>query len=85
MYGGTSASAPMIASTYALAGTPSSSTQPGSVPYAHTGNLYDVTTGNNGTCSPTKLCTAGTGWDGPTGLGTPNGTTAFGGSRRRHR
>jgi hypothetical protein len=23
------------------------------------------------------LCTAGTGWDGPTGLGTPNGTAAF--------
>ena len=23
------------------------------------------------------LCTAGAGWDGPTGLGTPNGTAAF--------
>jgi subtilase family serine protease len=80
VYGGTSASAPIIASVYALAGTPSSTTKPPSTPYAHTGNLYDVTSGNNGTCSPSLLCTAATGWDGPTGLGTPNGTTAFGGS-----
>ena len=31
----------------------------------------------NGTCSPSYLCTAGPGYDGPTGLGTPNGTTGF--------
>jgi hypothetical protein len=80
VYGGTSASAPIIASVYALAGTPASTDKPGSVPYAHTGNLYDVTSGNNGTCSPSLLCTAAAGWDGPTGLGTPNGTAAFGGS-----
>jgi len=36
-----------------------------------------VTSGSNGSCSPSVLCTAGAGWDGPTGLGTPNGTTAF--------
>jgi hypothetical protein len=80
VYGGTSASAPIIASVYALAGTPSASTQPGSLPYAHTGNLNDVTSGNNGTCSPSLLCTAAAGWDGPTGLGTPNGLVAFGGT-----
>ena len=38
--------------------------------------------GSNGTCSPAVLCTAGAGWDGPTGLGTPNGTAAFSGGRR---
>jgi Putative Ig domain len=80
VYGGTSASAPIIAATYALAGTPSSTTKPPSTPYAHTANLFDVTSGNNGTCSPSLLCTAASGWDGPTGLGTPNGTTAFGGT-----
>ncbi len=80
VYGGTSASAPIIASTYALAGTPASGTNPASVPYAHTANLFDVTSGSNGSCSPTTLCKGGAGWDGPTGLGTPNGTTAFGGS-----
>ncbi len=77
VYGGTSASAPIIASVYALAGTPASTDHPASFPYAHTGNLNDVTTGNNGTCSPSLLCTAAAGWDGPTGLGTPNGTAAF--------
>ena len=80
VYGGTSAAAPIVASTYALAGTISSGTQPASLPYAHTANLYDVTTGNNGICSPSLLCTAAAGWDGPTGLGTPNGTAAFGGT-----
>jgi hypothetical protein len=39
-----------------------------------------VVSGSNGTCSPTVLCRAGAGWDGPTGLGTPNGTATFNGS-----
>ena len=77
VYGGTSASAPIIASTYALAGAPAATEKPASDPYAHTANLFDVTSGNNGTCAPAVLCTAGAGWDGPTGLGTPNGTAAF--------
>ena len=77
VYGGTSVSSPIIASVYALAGTPGSADTPAAYPYSHTGNLYDVTSGSNGSCSPSVLCTAGTGWDGPTGLGTPNGTAAF--------
>jgi len=76
VYGGTSASAPIIAAVYALAGTPGAADYAASYPYAHAGNLFDVTTGNNGSCGA-PLCTAGTGWDGPTGLGTPNGTAAF--------
>jgi hypothetical protein len=27
--------------------------------------------------APVQLCQSGTGWDGPTGLGTPNGLAAF--------
>jgi hypothetical protein len=77
VYGGTSASAPIIASVYALAGSPASTDKPASLPYSHTSSLFDVTSGNNGTCSPALLCTAAAGWDGPTGLGTPNGTAAF--------
>ncbi|MFE9557272.1 peptidase S8 [Streptomyces sp. NPDC006703] len=77
VYGGTSASSPIIASVYALAGTPAAGTSPASYPYAHTGSLNDVTSGANGSCSPAYLCTAGAGYDGPTGLGTPNGTAAF--------
>ncbi|MFJ9346899.1 putative Ig domain-containing protein [Streptomyces sp. NPDC101237] len=77
VYGGTSASSPIIAGVYALAGTPGSADYPAKYPYSHTGNLYDVTSGNNGSCSTSYFCTAGTGYDGPTGWGTPNGTTAF--------
>ena len=40
--------------------------------YAHASQFFDVTTGKNGTCSG-KMCNAGAGWDGPTGIGTPNG------------
>jgi hypothetical protein len=77
IYGGTSAAAPIIASVYALASTPGATEKPASDPYAHTANLYDVTIGNNGSCAQPLLCTAAAGWDGPTGLGTPNGTAAF--------
>ncbi|MFJ8361423.1 putative Ig domain-containing protein [Streptomyces sp. NPDC093984] len=77
VYGGTSASAPIIAGVYALAGTPGSSDYPAKYPYSHTTNLYDVTSGSNGSCSTSYFCTARTGYDGPTGWGTPNGTTAF--------
>jgi subtilase family serine protease len=74
--GGTSASAPIIAGVYGLAGNAAALTA-GSFPYAHTASLFDVTGGSNGTCSPAYLCTGGTGYDGPTGLGTPNGAGAF--------
>ncbi|MGN6606927.1 MAG: putative Ig domain-containing protein [Jatrophihabitans sp.] len=80
VYGGTSAAAPIVAGVYALAGTPAAGTAPASLPWAHAANLNDVTSGNNGTCSPSLLCTAAAGWDGPTGLGTPNSTAAFGGT-----
>jgi Putative Ig domain len=76
VFGGTSASAPIVASVYALAGTPGSGDYPASYPYSHPGNLFDVTSGSNGSCGAPQ-CTAGTGWDGPTGLGTPNGVAAF--------
>ncbi|MFG2553063.1 peptidase S8 [Streptomyces sp. NPDC048581] len=78
-FGGTSASAPIIAGVYALAGTPSSSAYPAQFPYAAAGTsaLNDVTSGNNGTCSTSYFCTARSGYDGPTGWGTPQGVAAF--------
>jgi Putative Ig domain len=79
VYGGTSVSAPIIASVYALAGVPNATDYAASYPYAHAANLFDVTTGNNGSCGA-PICQAGSGWDGPTGLGTPNGTAAFSGT-----
>jgi subtilase family serine protease len=78
VFGGTSASSPIIASVYALSGkTGSASTLANALPYANPGALNDVTSGSDGTCSPSQLCHARAGWDGPTGLGTPNGTGAF--------
>jgi subtilase family serine protease len=75
VFGGTSASAPIVASVYALAGD--SATVGAATPYARRTSLNDITTGSNGTCSPGYLCTAGPGYDGPTGLGTPNTAAAF--------
>ncbi len=75
VFGGTSVAAPLIASVYALAGNASDITA--SNPYSHPGSLFDVTSGSNGSCDVTYLCTGGTGFDGPTGLGTPNGVGAF--------
>ena len=78
VYGGTSVASPIIAATFALAGTPAAGTYPVTYPYAHPNLLNDVTSGSNGSCSPTPyLCTGVVGYDGPTGLGTPNGTSAF--------
>jgi subtilase family serine protease len=76
-FGGTSASSPIIAAVYALAGTPGSSDYPAQYPYKHTSSLNDVTSGNNGSCSTSYFCTATSGYDGPTGWGTPNGVSAF--------
>lgn len=76
VFGGTSVSSPIIASVYALAGN-ASSVNAASTLYSHTSNLYDVTSGSNGSCGGSYLCTATTGYDGPTGLGTPDGTAAF--------
>jgi subtilase family serine protease len=72
-YGGTSESAPIIASVYALAGAGYSN----ATPYQHAGSLFDITKGSNGSCPTTQWCNARAGWDGPTGLGTPNGTGGF--------
>ena len=76
--GGTSLSSPLIASAYALADDTSTISN-GSTPYAYRGTsaLHDVTTGSNGSCSASYLCNAGVGYDGPTGVGTPDGITAF--------
>ncbi|MFL5896776.1 MAG: peptidase S8 [Thermoleophilaceae bacterium] len=80
VFGGTSAAAPFIGGVYALGAKPANATSDygSSWPYANTGSLFDVTSGKNGSCRKSPyLCTAGAGYDGPTGLGTPNGAGAF--------
>jgi subtilase family serine protease len=74
VFGGTSVAAPLIGGVYGVNG---GSVNYGGDPYSHTGALFDVTSGSNGNCGGTYFCTAGAGYDGPTGLGTPNGVTAF--------
>ncbi|SFC18049.1 hypothetical protein SAMN04487968_104162 [Nocardioides terrae] len=71
--GGTSLSAPLIAAMYALAGN---HTDPFSV-YYKTAWLTDITSGATAGCDGSSRCTAGPGWDGPTGLGTPDGLAAL--------
>ncbi|MHA3702025.1 S53 family peptidase [Jatrophihabitans sp. YIM 134969] len=75
VYGGTSVAAPIIGAVYARSGNTSG--VPASVAYSNTGSLYDVTSGSNGRCSTKYLCTGVSGYDGPTGLGTPKGVGAF--------
>lgn len=75
VFGGTSVSSPIIASVYALAGNTASIDN--NYPYTHSSSLNDVTSGSNGSCSTSQWCNARVGWDGPTGLGTPNGIGAF--------
>jgi hypothetical protein len=70
--GGTSASSPFLAAAYALAGNAGNT--PADDIYTHTSDFYDVTSGTNASsCSPAYLCTAEVGYDGPTGIGTPDG------------
>jgi hypothetical protein len=75
VYGGTSVAAPLVGGIYGNNG--GSVSAGGSNPYGATGALNDVVSGSNGSCGGTYFCTAGAGYDGPTGLGTPNGLTAF--------
>jgi subtilase family serine protease len=74
VFGGTSVSAPLIGGIYGVTGHGANGAA--SI-YANPGALNDVTSGTNGSCGGTYFCVAGIGYDGPTGLGTPNGTGAF--------
>jgi hypothetical protein len=75
VYGGTSVAAPLIGGIYGV--NASVPVGYGLNPYGNLSHLFDVTTGSNGKCGRTYFCTAGPGYDGPTGLGTPNGAAAF--------
>jgi subtilase family serine protease len=82
MVEGTSIAAPLIAGVFGLAGN-AAGIGPRHL-YTHAGHLFDVTRGSNSvsappgvTCDGDYLCTAKRGYDGPTGLGTPDGIAAF--------
>ncbi len=69
--GGTSASSPFLAGVFARYGI-SGAAHNASFVYANKGAFFDVTSGSDGRCT-SALCRSAAGWDGPTGLGTPNG------------
>ena len=93
VFGGTSVSAPIVGAVFALAGHtstagPASMYASGASLFdVVTGSNSPTTTGTTtskggppptfGGCSPSYLCTAGPGYDGPTGNGTPKGIGAF--------
>lgn len=76
VFGGTSVAAPLVAGVYGNNGS-AFETYPAAGLYARSSYLYDVFSGSNGSCGGSYLCTSVVGYDGPTGLGTPNGLTAF--------
>ncbi len=81
--GGTSVASPIMAADYALAGGSHGTPYPAQTLYSHLGNtsdFLDVTEGNDegGKCrAPSLQCTAGPGYDGPTGVGSPVGLGGF--------
>ena len=78
--GGNDAASAIIAAAYALAGTPAAGSYPASYLYAHTGQVNDITyrVGRHLRARPAYFCTAGPGYDGPTGVGTPASAAALG-------
>jgi len=85
VFGGTSVASPIIAAVYGLAGNAGTVDYAARLPYGNSTALFDVVGGSNGTCTGNGrkrsgqlyFCNAVTGYDGPTGLGTPNGTGGF--------
>ena len=71
-FGGTSAAAPIVASIFAALGL---NDRPNSFVYDNPSEFYDVTVGDNWTSTNcgNYECNAEVGYDGPTGIGTPNG------------
>ncbi len=76
VFGGTSLSAPLVAALYTMQGGYGGSTLAGQYAWAGATPYFDVVSGSNGSCSPAVKCTAGVGWDGPTGRGSIATTSA---------
>jgi hypothetical protein len=75
---GTSVSSPLVAAIEAHASEYARSLPGAAAFYLDPGALFDVTAGREGECTPPRadeyLCYAETGYDGPTGGGTPDGS-----------
>lgn len=72
---GTSASSPIVAGILTRLGLSVAISKDLGFPYEHIADFTDITVGNDlvgNTCSDDS-CTAGPGWDGPSGVGSPDG------------
>jgi subtilase family serine protease len=79
--GGTSVSSPMMGGVFGLAGN-AKTVDAGKKFWSlkkkvRKKALNDITSGSNGSCGGSYLCTGGVGYDGPTGWGSPKGIKAF--------
>jgi subtilase family serine protease len=78
---GTSAASPLNAGVFALAGNASKLDAAKNFwtqkKKKYKRDLHDITTGSDGSCDGSYLCTAVKGYDGPTGWGSPNGIKAY--------
>jgi len=74
IYGGTSVAAPIIAALFGVRGR---AIDGPSTFYAKPKAFYDIKKGTNGKCGGIYFCIGGAGYDGPSGLGTPEGLTGF--------
>lgn len=75
VYGGTSVSTPIVAAMYAM-GPKSVAPGASGLYIAPKSAFNDIVLGTNALCL-SYLCTSLPGYDGPTGVGTPNGAAAF--------
>lgn len=82
VFGGTSVGAPLIAGVYAVGKSTTWPTNNAQSLYLNCSSgascldINDVVSGSNGSCG-NNLCTATDGYDGPSGLGTPERIKAF--------
>lgn len=79
--GGTSVSSPLVGGIFGLAGN-AKTLDAGKKFWtlkkkARKKELWDITSGSNGSCGGTYLCTGEKGYDAPTGWGSPKGIKAF--------
>lgn len=82
--GGTSVASPLVASIAARAPSNPAVHGPNLLYKDKASAFHDITSGQNGDASEctgdgfsAKVCVAGRGWDGPSGLGTPKGLKPF--------
>ncbi len=75
--GGTALSSSLVTGVFALANHHQADMA--ALPYENysLSNFHDITQGSNGTCDTGYFCNAKKGYDGPTGLGSPNGLGGF--------